>query len=64
MNEPIHCVEKDRSNDLINKKVLCANHKKALGYYGVLVGYSEKGKFIVHIDVFDKKYICEWIVSY
>ena len=62
--EPIHCIEKDKANTLMNKNVLFADHKEGLGYYGVLSGFSEKtGKFLVEADFNNKKYIAEWIVE-
>ena len=65
---PLHAVEKDKASRLIGKRVLYANDREGLGYYGVLIGFSEtNGKFLVRTDVpgFAGRTIeCNWIVEY
>ncbi len=47
INQPIHCVEKDKIIPN-NQKVLFANHIEGLGYYGRLIGFcSKSGKFLI-----------------
>lgn len=63
--QPIHCIEKDRAEELIGKEILWAQDKEGLGYYGTLMGFDEKtGQFRVKAPIGNHTYKCSWIVEY
>ena len=62
--EPIHCVEVDKAKKLIGKRILCAQHKECLGFYGELIGINpDNGKFWVLRDCDKRATQCQWIVE-
>lgn len=41
---PISFEESEKAETLIEKKILCSNHREGLGYFGIYKGYDKENQ--------------------